>query len=1020
MDETDLLFTNEYIPTQHFSELPPGFNDEFKNYYESRMKEQKVDNIIEDVEQLDRRVLDEEQDENRILASFVPGNSSIGGIQANSMSRGKREKKTYISIDSRDRNKTLFSKPNHFRTFLGRTFYNVKSVKLASLEFPNTNAVINSSNNKIYWRNLEDIENDVIDQKTKTYPVYEATIRTGSYILTTLQTEIIHRLQSIKRQNNLSSFHFADVSLNYDTDLCTFRFLDLELLDPNPLFTTVSSNTINVKYNNHPFQVGDIVYIRDAKSLSDIPGNEINNEFSIISKTDNQFSVEVSTRASATTPTELGGGGQAVKVGKAAPFQFMFGNFADTIADNLGFPLRNSAQSIDTQIIGIQQCFLAIVTTNTPHNLRNTSEFVGKRFEINGTDVIDGNNTLAKVLDDVTLLFIPSSFSQPLPADKEFIDNRNNALTIKVRQNPNEFVVISSLRNNATPTVLIKTLTNHGFELDSQIIPVFDTDSKPVLDGIQSVVGVIDSTRILVEGRLEINGGAGDVSGNKSDFHGRISRNDPLHSVALTTTSVSIIPNQINMLRISCIKFNLNLGSNESELFDAQDILDVGNSVVLNNFDILPSATRTFYIKHFNGSANTFDVAYEGVPIVTIQPLPNANIGTSKMFLYLPNHGFNQIQNYTGKQDEKSFTITEIGETGGNSSKIYIKYSPSYRFRKDDVITITSSNATFTNSDGTISTFVGEKNVFECVQDINTEEFNEIRIDGNIDGAGTQGTLTFKENYFEVTTVLDHKLENLDPVRIMETGEELLDNNTQRFDFKRHKEIELIPSTNGNGYSTTAFKIFTKTIDVSKKTGSSGIIGMSNGFTLYNSEPLGGIPSTSINDNPLTVEKVFSTNNNIFLFNVGSVFSSSAIKGGGSNVFISSLYHGFSEIQDNTENGVLYKSISLEGEQYVFLTCPTLGTVISTGSVNDIFARISLTDSPGSVIFDAYLSNPKLFEEGSMPTLSELEFSVKLFNGALYDFNDMDYSFTLEITELVDYISNTNISSRRGVVEHVA
>ena len=78
------------------------------------------------------------------------------------MTRGKREQITTISVDSRDRDKLIYIKPNHFKIFLGRTFTNVKKIELKKIEFPNTNAVINSYNNFIFWRNKEDITLDII------------------------------------------------------------------------------------------------------------------------------------------------------------------------------------------------------------------------------------------------------------------------------------------------------------------------------------------------------------------------------------------------------------------------------------------------------------------------------------------------------------------------------------------------------------------------------------------------------------------------------------------------------------------------------------------------------------------------------------------------------------------------------------------------------------------------------------------------------------------------------------------
>jgi hypothetical protein len=87
---------------------------------------------------------------------------------------------------------------------------------------------------------------------------------------------------------------------------------------------------------------------------------------------------------------------------------------------------------------------------------------------------------------------------------------------------------------------------------------------------------------------------------------------------------------------------------------------------------------------------------------------------------------------------------------------------------------------------------------------------------------------------------------------------------------------------------------------------------------------------------------------------------------------------------------------------------------MNTGNVKDIFARITLDQSPGNMVF-AYLSNPKTFDTVPLDKLNELDFKILNYNGSFYDFNDLDYSFTLEITEVKDITDAFNFSSRRGV-----
>jgi hypothetical protein len=66
----------------------------------------------------------------------------------------------------------------------------------------------------------------------------------------------------------------------------------------------------------------------------------------------------------------------------------------------------------------------------------------------------------------------------------------------------------------------------------------------------------------------------------------------------------------------------------------------------------------------------------------------------------------------------------------------------------------------------------------------------------------------------------------------------------------------------------------------------------------------------------------------------------------------------------------------------------------------------------------SYLSNPKIFDTVPLSQLNDLEFSILNYDGTEYEFNDLDYSFTLEITEVVDVTDNFQLSSKRGIVDN--
>ena len=232
MDENDLLFTNSFYPihSDTASITSFKFKEQFKQRYSDETQE---DN-------------DEYDDDS--FSKFTPSIKTVGtGIKNVSVI----PRTTIINIDSRDRDKLLYPKPNHFKMFLGKTFYNVKSVKLLSIEFPNTNAVINKSNNVIQWINQEDIDQELLDTVTGYYPIYSSELRVGSYISSTLSTEIQNKLGIVKRRNKLGDYHTFLVNMDLDTDIVTFTSLIVSKL-PNNAFTVTSNlNLISVNAPNN-------------------------------------------------------------------------------------------------------------------------------------------------------------------------------------------------------------------------------------------------------------------------------------------------------------------------------------------------------------------------------------------------------------------------------------------------------------------------------------------------------------------------------------------------------------------------------------------------------------------------------------------------------------------------------------------------------------------------------------------------------------------------------------------------
>jgi hypothetical protein len=184
--------------------------------------------------------------------------------------------------------------------------------------------------------------------------------------------------------------------------------------------------------------------------------------------------------------------------------------------------------------------------------------------------------------------------------------------------------------------------------------------------------------------------------------------------------------------------------------------------------------------------------------------------------------------------------------------------------------------------------------------------------------------------------------------------------------------------------------------------GSFGVIGVSQSFLLYNSTAVGSISAQDINDRAFTVDSIIDKDN--FTFKIPGVISTEGTRGGGENVSISSDIHGFSGSHSNTDSdGNLLRPLSLAGENYVFLCISGLGNIVNTGSVDNIFAKVLLNRPPGEILFNSYVPGPgAVFDDGPLPEITSLSISMRTHANAPFIFHGTDFSFTIEITELVD------------------
>jgi hypothetical protein len=108
------------------------------------------------------------------------------------------------------------------------------------------------------------------------------------------------------------------------------------------------------------------------------------------------------------------------------------------------------------------------------------------------------------------------------------------------------------------------------------------------------------------------------------------------------------------------------------------------------------------------------------------------------------------------------------------------------------------------------------------------------------------------------------------------------------------------------------------------------------------------------------------------------------------------------------------RPIKLAGSNYILMKSPELANMANTGPVKNIACKVGLNSAPGTISFNTQVSGPTQFDT----PLPELEtISVEFVNDQdeLIDFLDSDHSFTVEIQESIQEISNgVNFGSKLG------
>jgi hypothetical protein len=658
-------------------------------------------------------------------------------------------------------------------------------------------------------------------------------------------------------------------------------------LNNNPLATTSGTGLITVTAPAHGYKTNDYIYMYGISTTAGIPANTLNgfHLITVIGLLGDTFSYEVNIQASATLTNV---GGNTVQTGEKAPFQLLWGENSNTLAQNIGYPLEDSSESINTNIQSLQNFYQMTINTTVPTIFENNYTYINQTITIGFLTP----TFIPYISYTITYIQSTNSFLVSVPSRTEYLTLVDNPQATHIKFGTNIYEV-ASYTDFSLPTFLVTCITPHNYNLSdiNKSITLYNT-ADPTLsndtsyDGDYIINNVLSTTTFLLPGVL------GNINVHNNNIYGTISRNTPISTH--TFNIANIIPDSpLGYILIETL-VNHNLYIGDQIVF--YNLL-TSPSILVKHHTITSILTPTRFLIQFS--------------ITSIESILNSYIGTSIITVSFPSHNFN--------------TITSIINT--TTTKKTISTKTPHNFLVGDIVRLSNTQST-----------------------------------PSLDLAG---------------------------------------------------DVIADPSDDIDTFTILLVTAINPTIPIWQP-GNYPIIGLTNEFYLYGVSDVGGISQLAFNNKKFNIRDIIDVNT--FTFTLSSSLSNATETGGGSSVFISSLKHGYNGIQTNTKNDILNRSISLEGENYVFLTCPTLGTIKNTGQVKDIFARFILDQSPGYMC-NTYLSNPKVFNTIPLNLLSNLKFSIYYYNNTLYEFQDLDWSCTLEITEIIDQITGFNISSRRGIVD---
>lgn len=980
MNNEDTLFKNKFIKKTKIEDYDPGKVKEYLKKYEAKQLNSKPE--VKPVKQQSR-------DHTKI---------------------------NVVSIDTRDRDTEVYPNTNDFVWTFEQEYTNINKIELISTEIPNSDQTIKNSpielaNDTINWVNHEDSDLNL-------------------YTNVTINTTVANTIDLLL-PNTLTTSHVNILIYNskYNSDISITSFIDGKYQA-----SVIDSNTLRIKYTNGISAIGvcNVNLGYPVYTVKLTPGNY--NLSSLMTQVKTQLN-KVKRRNG---------------IGQYHYFDVSYDNDTNIITlesvitkQLTNNPLSTTANSTIITVSSLNHGFktgdkvrmigcLNVAgipgDTLTGSFVVNVIDFNTFTYEVvtsangttngGGSNVLSGSQAPYRILFQTTSTIIQYNIGYNNEDSSEYI-GASNPLTTKTLS-PSNIIIGSNIPVNTlrlttniphglyacnilyitsitnTSPVIVTTLNPHLLQLPT-LITVINSNSIPNLNGDFFVRPTGPYTFECNERMIDFPGNSGIV------FWG----GDQIQLVDLKT--IPAIDKILDFYVTNVIDpYTIEIPVNVSQIVNFENCVIRTSQVTVNNpshsFNELRSITgvnatftsvSTLLNNSLIGSRNTL-VSVIGGPI-----------NTNTIDLTLISHGLVTSDNITIKDSTTSpivdgkYKVQVLTPNTVRLNFVHATLVPgTCTVISGDTVSITNSNS-IPKIDGVFNinnrdTIVNIATGVSCV--ITLQNTNHWVIGDTISISNTNSTPNVNGEY-SVISVAGNNITINNPFTILATGNTGVIVNTSRFIIETNTLI-LTPGTFANmarEQNVILYRIASETL---------------------NSNSFAGIMLKDINGISFDILKLIDSSS--YIIRVRNSYADKTITGGGTEVYVSSMNSGWRAAQANTTSGskddgsLLARAINLAGESYLLLTSPTLNgnsTFKVSSKVQNVLGKISLKESPGLMNYDGFITSPTVFEP-PLNKLGSMHFRMVNRDEYLFNFKDLNYSFSLRITEEHKRLVNANENTR--------